>query len=64
MVCILVNCLFLALDDPTATTEAAYQVLAGTVFLFIFTLELTFKLTALGKIYFSDYWNWLDMVSL
>mmetsp|Transcript_1007 Transcript_1007/g.1240 ORF Transcript_1007/g.1240 Transcript_1007/m.1240 type:complete len:2098 (-) Transcript_1007:185-6478(-) len=62
MVCILVNCVFLALTDPTVETEPQYQEYAGYVFLFIFTVECMCKLIALSSLYFDDYWNWLDVV--
>jgi hypothetical protein len=62
MICILVNCVFLALTDPTVEVEPPYQVIAGHVFLAIFTIECLCKLIALSLLYFDDYWNWLDVV--
>jgi hypothetical protein len=46
MVCILVNCVFLAIADPTTAVESPVEQVSGTIFLYIFTLECTCKLTA------------------
>jgi len=62
MVCILVNCVFLALVDPTEDVEPEYQVVGGAIFLYIFTAECLCKLAALGGAYFADAWNWIDVV--
>ncbi|CAM9490330.1 unnamed protein product [Ectocarpus fasciculatus] len=59
---ILVNCVFLGLDDPTAETPPWWQQVADIVFTALFTLEMSLKLAALGLQYFMDAWNWLDAI--
>ncbi|CAM9416805.1 unnamed protein product, partial [Scytosiphon promiscuus] len=59
---ILVNCVFLALDDPTAESPPRWQEVVDIIFTAIFTLEMSLKLVALGLQYFTDAWNWLDAV--
>ncbi|CAM9357557.1 unnamed protein product, partial [Hapterophycus canaliculatus] len=59
---ILVNCVFLALDDPTEESPPWWQGVADAVFTAMFALEMSFKLVALGLQYFTDAWNWLDAI--
>ncbi|XP_074649873.1 sodium channel protein 1 brain-like isoform X1 [Tubulanus polymorphus] len=59
MLSIVVNCVFLALDDPPESNEY--------VFLGIYTVEMLLKMFARGFIfnkhtYLRDLWNWLDFV--
>jgi hypothetical protein len=46
MLCILVNCVFLALTDPTTDVVPRYQTVMDSVFLVIFTSECVVKSTA------------------
>ena len=62
MTCIVVNCVFLAMADPTTDTVPEAEEVAGTIFLFIFTLEILLKVLTFGFAYPRDYWNWLDVV--
>eukprot|EP01138_Halocafeteria_seosinensis_P014026 gb/GECG01014323.1/.p1 GENE.gb/GECG01014323.1/~~gb/GECG01014323.1/.p1 ORF type:complete len:1981 (+),score=157.66 gb/GECG01014323.1/:1-5943(+) len=66
---ILLNCLTLAIIDPTSdasSTRNAIAAQSGIVFTVLFTVEMLIKMMALGVIgtnsYFSDRWNWLDFV--
>ncbi|CAM9163005.1 unnamed protein product [Choristocarpus tenellus] len=61
---ILVNCLFLALYDPTMSEEQAdYIVVGDYIFSAVFIIELILKWNALSvSTYFRDKWNWVDAV--
>jgi hypothetical protein len=66
LICILANCIFLAIDDPTEE-ETADQAIAELVFLIIFTIEMIVKVIALGfalekNSYLRDPWNILDFI--
>lgn len=62
MVCILANCVLLAVADPTTDEETPAMATAGVVFLVIFTAEAATKAVALGHLYSRDAWNGLDVV--
>eukprot|EP00050_Salpingoeca_kvevrii_P002109 m.186932 g.186932 ORF g.186932 m.186932 type:complete len:1593 (-) comp10537_c4_seq1:430-5208(-) len=56
---ILVNCVFLALNDPPEAAEV--------VFIVIFTVEMVLKIIGRGLVmmphaYLRDKWNWLDFI--
>jgi Ion transport protein len=70
---IIINSLFLALEDPTLTVQAYYLDLvtskhllqSETIFLYIYTVEMVIKILALGFAlnrgsYIRDPWNVLD----
>ena len=64
---IIVNSLFLALEDPTTSNQAAYLDAAETIFLYIYTVEMVLKILGLGFVfnrgsYLRDPWNILDFV--
>jgi len=60
---ILVNCFFLAMQDPTGTKTIPGEVYANAVFTVVFFVEMVLKMTALSVHgYFEEYWNWLDFV--
>mmetsp|Transcript_43521 Transcript_43521/g.105631 ORF Transcript_43521/g.105631 Transcript_43521/m.105631 type:complete len:2203 (+) Transcript_43521:102-6710(+) len=63
LLAILVNCLFMALNPPFENLERE----SDTVFVAVFTLEMTLKMIALGFIFeraafLRSAWNWLDFV--
>lgn len=70
LVCILINCVLMAMADPTLPEEPEEFKAIGFVLLLIFAGEAVIKLIALlpfetdieGKKtgYFNDTWNWLD----
>ena len=61
IVCILVNCVQLALNDPTWTSEPLWYRVMDAILCVIFVVEAVLKLCAAGrKLYFSNSWNWLD----
>jgi len=60
---ILVNCFFLAMQDPTGTKTIPGEVYANAIFTVVFFVEMVLKMIALSVHgYFEDYWNWLDFV--
>jgi hypothetical protein len=62
---IIINCVFLALYDPTKDVEdqARYIIVGDYVFLSIYVAEMLLKMGVLSApAYFSDAWNWLDFV--
>ncbi|CAN0099659.1 unnamed protein product [Ascophyllum nodosum] len=68
---IFVNCVFLALDDPTREASPAHNhekspprwlQISDVIFTSLFVLEMGMKLVALGFHYFVDVWNWLDAI--
>ena len=64
---IIVNSLFLAMDDPLATTPPVYSSYSDKIFLALYSTEMVLKITALGFLfnkgaYLRDAWNILDFV--
>jgi Ion transport protein len=64
---IALNSIFLALEDPTKSTQAAYLDASESIFLYIYTFEMVFKMLGLGIIlnrgsYLRNPWNVLDFV--
>jgi hypothetical protein len=64
---IVVNSLFLALEDPTQTVQAAFLDESESIFLYLYTLEMFLKILGLGFIlnrgsYLRDPWNLLDFI--
>lgn len=64
---ILMNCVMLAFDDPTTTTEPEFQTNLNTFFMAVFTVEMCLKFVAFGVAlhkgsYFRSGWNVLDFV--
>jgi hypothetical protein len=64
---IIVNSIFLALEDPTLETQAEFLDAAENIFLYIYTLEMFLKIAGLGFIlnrgsYMRDPWNLLDFI--
>lgn len=62
---IVVNSIFLALEDPTKQTQADYLEAAEGIFLYVYTMEMVFKILGMGFIlnrgsYMRDPWNLLD----
>lgn len=62
---IIVNSIFLALEDPTLQTQADYLNLAEEIFLYLYTVEMVLKMLAMGVIlnrgsYLRDPWYILD----
>lgn len=62
---IIVNSIFLALEDPTLQVQAPYLEAAENIFLYIYTIEMVLKMLALGVIlnrgsYLRDPWYLLD----
>ena len=74
LACILTNCLFLALSDPSASPLYAHDEIWNAVlfvgdlaFTAIFCVEMLLKLLVYGvafhpKAYLRSVWNWLDML--
>jgi len=60
---ILVNCVFMMLEDPTGRRAVPGETIAGYCFLVIFFFEMVIKMIALSLSgYFEDPWNWLDFI--
>ena len=66
---ILINCITLAIKDPTASSTSARNRIAlesELVFTILFSIEMLIKMTAVGVFgknsYFADRWNWLDFI--
>lgn len=64
---IIVNSIFLALEDPIQDVQADYLEAAEQIFLYIYTLEMMLKILGLGFFlnrgsYLRDPWNLLDFV--
>jgi hypothetical protein len=64
---IIVNSIFLALEDPIQDVQADFLEAAEQIFLYIYTLEMLFKILGLGFFlnrgsYLRDPWNLLDFV--
>eukprot|EP00903_Cladosiphon_okamuranus_P008160 g7859.t1 len=62
---IVVNCSFLALNDPTklSTQQDALLIVGDYIFSAIFIAELLAKWLALSiPTYFKDNWNWVDFI--
>lgn len=64
---IIVNSLFLAMEDPTAEEQEAYLKASESIFLYLYTVEMVFKILGLGFIfnrgaYLRDPWNRLDFI--
>ena len=65
---IMINCIFLALDSPTASPQLKRVLMdVDTVFVILYTIEMVIKLIGLGVVrqadsYFRSYWNWLDFI--
>ena len=62
---ILINCIELAVNDPTQPSANPLETGIETAFLAIYTIEMLLKMIALGLIYykssyFRDLWNVLD----
>eukprot|EP01022_Parablepharisma_sp_SALTPOND_P009667 TRINITY_DN139_c0_g2_i4.p1 TRINITY_DN139_c0_g2~~TRINITY_DN139_c0_g2_i4.p1 ORF type:complete len:275 (-),score=-15.64 TRINITY_DN139_c0_g2_i4:431-1255(-) len=62
---ILANCVILALDDPTVTTQDQWQIRADYVFQALYTAEIAIKVLGMGfmlgeEAYLKDPWNILD----
>jgi hypothetical protein len=67
IILILVNCVFLALDDPLQPEPAPYQFTVDVFFAAAFTLEMLMKMFAIGVFahkgaYLRNSWNILDFV--
>jgi len=62
MLCIIINCVFMAAADPTTDEVSPVEDVMNTIFLMVFTFEVIFKSLAQGKEYVRDSWNYLDMV--
>jgi len=70
IVCILLNCVFMAMEDPTITDDSQKDALQADVlplveviFAIIFSFELVVKCIVYGvRLYLSDSWNQLDTV--
>ena len=65
LLAIVANCVFIALDDPTADRQPQYLKIAEIVFATIFTIEMLMKIFALGLVmhrgaYWRSKWNVLD----
>lgn len=63
---IIVNSIFLALDNPQDNSKN-YQYYADYVFLMIYTLEMIFKIIAMGFLfrphsYLRDPWNVVSLL--
>ena len=66
-VVILVNCIELAVNDPTQPSANGLEKGIETTFLAIYTIEMILKMVALGLVYykssyFRDLWNVLDFL--
>ncbi len=64
---ILINCVTLALDDPTTDVQDNWQIVADYVFQALYSLELILKVLGMGFVmnsgsYLRDPWNVLDFV--
>lgn len=64
---IIVNSIFLALEDPTTDHQEPYIEKSESIFLYAYTLELVLKVLGMGLImnrgsYLRDPWNILDLV--
>ena len=64
---IIVNSLFLALDDPLSSATPVFQELGDTIFQALYTVEMGLKIFALGFLfnkgaYLRDAWNILDFI--
>ena len=62
---IAVNCVLLALDDPTSPVDAPYTAITELMFACIFSAEMVLKLVAMGLVahpgaYLRDPWNVFD----
>ena len=67
IIVIIVNSLFLAMDDPLATNPPVYTNYSDKIFLALYSTEMVLKITALGFLfnkgaYLRDAWNMLDFV--
>lgn len=64
---IVTNSVFLAFQDPSAEESTPTEDFFETLFLILYTIEMFFKISALGfifnrKAYLRDSWNILDFV--
>ena len=64
---IVVNSIFLALEDPTKSVQAQYLEASESIFLYLYTMEMVLKILGLGFIlnrgsYLRDPWNLLDFI--
>lgn len=66
---IIVNSLFLAMDDPLRDTSETptFMILADDIFQYLYSIEMVVKILSLGFImnagsYLRDAWNILDFV--
>lgn len=64
---IISNSVFLAIEDPTSDTPASYQDFLDTMFLTLYTIEMSLKIIGLGFLfnrgaYLRDAWNALDFL--
>jgi hypothetical protein len=67
LVLIVSNTVFLAIEDPKAVDEPAYETHSETVYLIAFTAEMLLKILAFGLVfhegaYLRESWNVLDFV--
>lgn len=63
---ILMNCVFLAISDPTTSDEEGINIVCGIadiIFTALFSVEIGFKWAAFGLcVFFKDPWNILDFL--
>ena len=67
LIVIVTNCVFLALEDPTASKQPDWEIKADYVFQSIYTAEILLKTFAMGFIfnedsYLRDPWNVMDFI--
>lgn len=63
MICIIINTALMAITwygEPPEVNNILESL--NYVFAVIFTVEAVLKITALGKMYFKDGWNWFDFI--
>ena len=64
---IILNSIFLALEDPTKDTQSDFLEFSASVFLYVYTLEMVLKVLGMGFVlnrgsYLRDTWNLLDFI--
>ena len=67
IVVIILNCVTLAMEDPSQAEQPMWQQHLEVVFLALYTLEMVLKIVGLGfilnrKAYLKDPWNILDFI--
>ena len=67
VIVIILNSLSLAIEDPTSSTQSAFQQNLDMVFLVLYTTEMILKILGMGFMlnensYLRDGWNLIDFI--